>query len=193
MGSYDEHYEREKETFGAAYKEFEAFIQKQYKSGGTALDIGCGQGRDSIMLARNGFTVTAIDASAVGIRQMQAQAATESLSITGIVADFYNYQFDGTYDIVVLDSILHFEKNDRVKERDLLNRAKTFVKNGGILAIFVHKQKRPEKELQTWIESNKNELEILERGYVDQTYEEKTSGFKSVFQMAMTLLRIQGG
>ena len=191
MSSYDKHYEVERETFGAAYQEFEAFIQKHGKVGGTALDIGCGQGRDSIMLARSGYTVTAIDASTVGVQQMLEHASAESLPINGIVADFYNYTFDDRYDVVVLDSILHFEKKDRENEIELLNKAKSLVNDGGYLAIFVHKQKRPEKEIQTWIESNKNDLNILERRYVDQAYEEKASGFKTVFQMAMFILQIQ--
>ena len=191
MSSYNEHYEREKESFGPAYKEFEAFIKKHGQAGGTALDIGCGQGRDSIMLARNGYTVTSIDASAVGVQQMQAQATAETLPITGIVADFYEYKFEDTYDIVVLDAILHFEKKDRDKERELLDRAKTLVNDGGILALFIHKQKRPEKEIDRWLESNKSCLKIIERRYVDQAYEEKSSGFKTVFQMEMILLQIQ--
>lgn len=191
MSSYDKHYEVEIDSFGAAYQEFEAFIQKHVKAGGTALDIGCGQGRDSLMLARSGYTVTAIDASTVGIQQMLEHASAESLPINGIVADFYDYNFDETYDVVVLDSILHFEKKDRQNELGLLDTAKRLVKDGGYLAIFVHKQKRPEQEIQSWIESNKDDLEVLERGHVEQTYEEKASGFKTVFQMAMFILKIK--
>ena len=38
------------------------------------LDVGAGQGRNCIPLARNGHAVTAIDSSEVGIAQVRAMA-----------------------------------------------------------------------------------------------------------------------
>ena len=40
---------------------------KRLAPGTTALDIACGEGRNSIFLARQGFRVTALDISDVGI------------------------------------------------------------------------------------------------------------------------------
>jgi SAM-dependent methyltransferase len=45
---------------------------------GRALDVGCGEGADAIWLARNGWTVTAIDISDVAI--VRARQAAESVS-----------------------------------------------------------------------------------------------------------------
>ena len=40
---------------------------------GRALDVGCGEGADAIWLARNGWTVTAIDISGVAVSQAQVR------------------------------------------------------------------------------------------------------------------------
>jgi tellurite methyltransferase len=45
-------------------------LVNEYLRSGTAVDLGCGAGRDSIFLAKNGFDVTALDVSAAGIASM---------------------------------------------------------------------------------------------------------------------------
>jgi 2-polyprenyl-3-methyl-5-hydroxy-6-metoxy-1,4-benzoquinol methylase len=45
-------------------------LVNEYLRRGTAVDLGCGAGRDSIFLAKNGFDVTALDISAAGIASM---------------------------------------------------------------------------------------------------------------------------
>lgn len=71
------------------------------------LDIGCGQGRDALPLARRGFHVTAVDLAPSGIRDLTAAARAENLPITGVVADIRDYAPDGLFDIVLIDRTLH--------------------------------------------------------------------------------------
>lgn len=192
MSNYDKQYQTETALFGTPYPEFEAFVQRHAVHGGRALDIGCGQGRDALMLARHGYHVTGVDASRVGIEQMLAQAAAEQLPVEGVVADFYAYEPDETYDAIVLDSILHFEKGDTAKELDLLNKLSAYLNEDGYLFIFVHKSRRKEKEIRDWFEQVQRMLTLRQNGYVDAIYEEKSTGFRTEFQMYMFILQRNG-
>lgn len=89
MTTYDKYYEEEG-LFGEPYPELIDFL-KTYPEKGSVLDIGCGQGRNAIALAKIGYDVTGIDTSKVGIAQMLKVAASEGLSIEGIVTDIYTF------------------------------------------------------------------------------------------------------
>lgn len=54
---------------------------------GSAIDIGCGEGADAIWLASQGWTVTAVDISAVAVTRAAAAAAEASVSVTFAAAD----------------------------------------------------------------------------------------------------------
>lgn len=99
------------------------------------MDLGCGQGRDSIPLARIGFDVTGIDNSKVGIEQMNQIAKTEKLTLKGVISDIFGFEnFDG-YDYVLLDSMFHFTKNDRIKETEFIRKIISKIRKG-CLVIF---------------------------------------------------------
>lgn len=53
-------------------------------TGGTAIDIGCGEGADVVWLARRGWQVTGVDVSGVGLERAAAHAADEG--VTGSTA-----------------------------------------------------------------------------------------------------------
>jgi SAM-dependent methyltransferase len=55
--------------------------------GGLALDVAAGAGRHSVLLARAGFKVVAIDYAEAGLRTLQAVARAERLTIWPVVAD----------------------------------------------------------------------------------------------------------
>ena len=59
MPTYDKHYQTPN-YFGEPYPELLSFFSK-YKPKGHVLDLGCGQGRDAIAMARMGYKVTGVD------------------------------------------------------------------------------------------------------------------------------------
>ena len=83
---YDKYYQTEN-LFGKPYPELIEFFA-EYSKRGKVLDLGCGQGRDAITLARLGYTVVGIDKSKVGVEQMNRIAEAESLTVTGKVSFF---------------------------------------------------------------------------------------------------------
>jgi 2-polyprenyl-3-methyl-5-hydroxy-6-metoxy-1,4-benzoquinol methylase len=178
MSVYDEYYRLEN-LFGQPYPEFVAFM-KEWEPKGTVLDVGCGQGRDALFLAKLGYTVTGIDVSKLGIEQMLANAAAQKLNLSGIVGDFHTYTFQQTYDVVVLNSILHFQKKDMEKELALLQTVTSLLNPGGLICLFVHKSKAKEKHLTQFFAQNYPEWPILTTQYIRYSYEEPDSGFKSL-------------
>ena len=81
MSNYDQQY-KEENLFGEPYSEFVDFMET-WQPKGRVLDIGCGQGRDSLFLVEQGYNVTGIDASEVGISQMLEYASSKNLNIKG--------------------------------------------------------------------------------------------------------------
>jgi 2-polyprenyl-3-methyl-5-hydroxy-6-metoxy-1,4-benzoquinol methylase len=68
-----------------------------------ALDIGLGQGRNAVLLARSGYDTTGIDRSEVGVRAAQRVAAARGVSINAVLADTEEYSFGrNRWDLIVL-------------------------------------------------------------------------------------------
>ena len=165
MKTYDKCYSEDKDFFGKSYPGLIKFF-KNYSKRGKLLDLGCGQGRDSISLAKLGYDVTGIDNSKVGITQMLETSKLKKLNLTGIVDDIYKVKIPKKYDFVLLDSMFHFEKKDYKKEKLFLERIIKEIKNGGVIAIFVWKSKRIENELLKIINNQPIKLKVLEDKYV---------------------------
>ncbi|MBK9745821.1 MAG: class I SAM-dependent methyltransferase [Chloroflexi bacterium] len=72
-----------------------------------ALDLGCGEGRDSVFLSRCGYRVIAVDKSPVGIQKLGTYAQAHGLSITGVVADVTSFHISqDSYDLINAVTIL---------------------------------------------------------------------------------------
>ena len=133
--SYDKYYQTEN-LFGDPYPELIEFLS-DYPQRGKMLDLGCGQGRDSISLARLGFSVVGIDNSKVGIEQMNQIAKIENLNLRGKVDDIFEFDNFVEYDFVLLDSMFHFAKKDLNKETDFIKKILSKIKYGCLLIICI--------------------------------------------------------
>ena len=69
-------------------------------SPGTALDLACGEGRNAIWLAKQGWEVTGVDFSQVGVDK--AKALSDGLDIEWLVGDATTFTSDAAFDLVVL-------------------------------------------------------------------------------------------
>lgn len=70
---------------------------------GRALDVACGAGRNSILLAQTGFDVDAIDISRQGLDQARRTAMKQGLNINWIEHDLDEaYPFADNYSLIVV-------------------------------------------------------------------------------------------
>lgn len=81
------------------FREFERI--KALTPGPDALDIACGEGRNSIFLAQHGFRVVGVDISDVGLEKGRKLAHTLGLDIDLRRLDLDDCLIEGTYDLIL--------------------------------------------------------------------------------------------
>lgn len=173
---YDNYYQTEK-LFGAPYPELRKFFQDLLK-GAKVLDLGCGQGRDAIALARIGFDVTGIDHSAVGIAQMNEVVKAENLNLDGQVGEIYTYDKFAEFDIILLDSMFHFAKKDKEKEIGLIQNIIIGIKSGSILVNCIQDNGSKVGTYNEAVGSVTSLKQIADESFV-YVFEDQESGHKS--------------
>jgi 2-polyprenyl-3-methyl-5-hydroxy-6-metoxy-1,4-benzoquinol methylase len=104
---YDKLYGETRDALGAPTSIFVDFFDQLEQQDVRVLDVGCGQGRDAIFIARKGHRVVGVDISKNGISDLKDAAARENLSIEGVVADIASYKPDGIFHVILIDRTLH--------------------------------------------------------------------------------------
>lgn len=117
---------------------------------GRALDVACGNGRNTVYLAAQHFTVDAIDIALAGLRTAKREAQRYGLSARFIQADLDNYSpAADRYDVVV---------NVRYLNRQLLPALKRAVRAGGMVVFETFLREQAD------LGHPKNPAFLLERG-----------------------------
>ena len=76
---------------------------------GRALDLGCGNGRNSLYLAANGFDVTAWDKNPASIGNLERIRQAEGLeNLRTAIKDLNALSFDGEYDFILSTVVMMF-------------------------------------------------------------------------------------
>ncbi|WP_340152928.1 methyltransferase domain-containing protein [uncultured Marivirga sp.] len=176
MVAYDEYYQTEN-LFGDPYPELLEFLS-HYPKKGKVLDLGCGQGRDAIAIARMGYDVTGIDHSKVGIDQMNQIAKVKNLPLRGKVGDIFSYDEYQNYDIILLDSMFHFAKKDKAKEIALVQKIVSQIRTESLIIFCIQDSGEKVSILNKAIDFQAKLRRLADQKFV-YTFKDRESGHES--------------
>ena len=129
-GVWDERYAAAERVWSVGPNQFVA-AELAGLTAGTALDLGCGEGRNAIWLARRGWTVTAVDFSAVAVERGRRTAG--DLPISWQVGDVLTAPLPRVELVVV--AYLQLPAGQR---RTALRRAFAALNPGGTFLAVAH-------------------------------------------------------
>lgn len=107
MVQVDENYFTEK--YGLTRTHSEVLAAAALIPPGKTLDLGCGNGRNSLYLAANGYSVTAWDKNSMSIANIERIKAAEGLTHLEIATvDLNGLTFEGKYDFILSTVVMMF-------------------------------------------------------------------------------------
>jgi tellurite methyltransferase len=150
-------------TFGiepnVTVKDFLHYYQKDWE----ILDVGCGEGKNDIFLAKQGFkNIDAFDISEAGINKLKKLAKANCVEVNAWVQDLNQFNFTKKYDLLMTHGTLHFvTKNEW---HNFLLKAKNNTNINGIHIIQIFTNKIPASlDIAPFFKglSDEGELEII--------------------------------
>jgi len=156
-------------------KVYKILKDKQYKK---LLDIGCGDGRDTLYFAKKGFHVTAVDFSTSGIEHLQKEK--EDLNITCLQGKIQDIQFsENSFDVIYAHLSLHYF-DDKITT-NIFTNLHSILKKNGMICIKVKSTNDKLCGKGKKIEENMYLYEDQIRHFFDKKYlKEKLHKFKII-------------
>ena len=72
------------------------------------LDAGCGEGKDAVFFAKNGYIVSAFDITQSGIDKAKRLAEGHGVNIDFFRADIMDYRLEKDFDVIFCSGVLHY-------------------------------------------------------------------------------------
>ncbi len=130
MKYYDELYRDSKLYWGSA----PSTLVKRFAElapPGRALDLGMGEGRDALYLARQGFEVTGVEAARAGVEKCIQIAARQKLAVTTVAADARSFKIaKNRYSLICAMNLFQFFK--KAETAALVASISSGLKRGGL-------------------------------------------------------------
>lgn len=150
-----EAYDREEIAYGDVPSgPLASYLQQIDCSGGRALDLGAGAGRDTIAMAKAGLSVTAVDLSPRGAERIMQRAAAAELdaSVQAIVANVCEFEIDAdAFDVICATTVLdHISAEDADRVWQQMVRG---LRDGGVVYVEVHSTEDPGSDQSPGLES----------------------------------------
>lgn len=136
---WDERYSDSEYIFGVEPNDFLRDEFKRIPAGARVLCLAEGEGRNAVFLAQNGYQVTGIDSSKVGLDKAQQLANDKGVTITTQVVDLADYEFgEQQWDAIVVMWV-HLPTALRQHIHDQIASA---LKRGGVLILEAYTQQQ---------------------------------------------------
>jgi tellurite methyltransferase len=127
----------------------------------SVLDVGGGDGRHALYLARCGFDVRAIDVSAAAIAKLARLAEAAGVAVWAEVADMREGIPEGVYDLVIAHGCLHLiERGEWAVVLEAI-QARTRAGGYNVVAVFTDALEAP-ADLAAWHVGLFREGELVE-------------------------------
>jgi SAM-dependent methyltransferase len=141
---WDKIYSDASAFFGEDPSDFAQKCYSYFKKYGVKriLELGCGQGRDTIFFASNGFDVHAIDASKVAIENINQKKGQKNISLD--LRHFKARQslpYDSSYFHAVYSHMFYNMRFTDEELRSLFKESNRVLKNNGLLYFSVRSDK----------------------------------------------------
>src|SRR3989475_3568873 len=99
-------------VLGTQPSEFASSIRELLSPGARVLEVGCGEGRDSVFFATRGCDVTSLDVSAAGLRKAERLASAHGVGVRWVCGDAASGIPDGPFDFIYSCGALHYVPRD---------------------------------------------------------------------------------
>ena len=103
------------------------------------LDIACGEGKNAVFFARNGYHVTAFDAAHSGLKKARQLADQMGVEVNFFQADMLDFRLDSEFDIIFCSGALHYIPEKLRKE--IFENYQEHTSIGGLHALNVFVEK----------------------------------------------------
>jgi cyclopropane fatty-acyl-phospholipid synthase-like methyltransferase len=132
-------------TFGVKPNRAVEALYETFEKDWAILEVGCGEGKNSIFLAEQGFkNLDAFDLSEAGIEKLRKLAEEKGLSVNAWAEDLTKYAFPKDYDVIISYGTLHFVTKEEWKQ--FVTRAKAHTNPGGLNIFQMFTNKVPASE-----------------------------------------------
>jgi SAM-dependent methyltransferase len=167
---WDQRYSEEGFAYGTDANDFLKSEYYRIPEGGRVLCLAEGEGRNAVFLARQGYTVTAVDQSLVGLQKAERLAVENGVYISTIVADLGDYDLGNE----VWDGIVSIAAHiPPLLRKDLHARVVNSLKRNGVFILEAYTERHldldgaggppsSQKELFMSLDKLKVELDGLE-------------------------------
>ncbi len=121
------------------------YLARRWKRDGRrrALDLGCGLGRHSLLLARAGLAVDAYDLSPDAVRELEGRARAEGLDVTVRRGDMLTLPYpDGAFDCLLAFHVIYH--CDRPGLERVMSEIRRVLAPGGELFVTLNSTASPQ-------------------------------------------------